>query len=553
MKRKSEREPREEDKQEVIYFNTLEPQPPAEIGVDILTTVTDDGEWLPLPPIGDVVRAALVRLADLVHVAGVVQATYIVAIGLSHIAAALDLITRERFAKPMPPELLAKNLLRVAFTFVPDADALQSGDKLPAHTDWSDGVIKTFVEEDLVSQGPSQPPTTSRRGVRATLPLTKVIFPSGTEHFRFSADIPTSLPARTTALPDTVHFKNDNINRAAIQAFAVAPTWKPLGGFAYGTTHKFKGLQIALGLPESDLTERIWSSLSKGGARMVKAHYALWARWYEEGGGAGDYVSVNINQFCADIGYAKHHKGGFRREHKQEAMNLLEALTTVQISAEYKAPGASETKRLRGGLWARGMIGEQSETGADGKPAFWEAVAFSFAPGPWFTHPSWARHNNFIGKISAGLLKLDNREEWAILIGGYLGTLMRTNAYETLRVRVSTVLERTGLAQSDDLRRRSGQMLSRFESAMDQLVAVNVITSWTWPEINAEEAEDLDDPDCILEYYAEENLPSADWRRRIVEITLPFDKDRQRLTVQREKAVVRRRVKRKSEGQLGDT
>ena len=123
-----------------------------------------------------------------------------------------------------------------------------------------------------------------------------------------------AITSRTLPLPETVRFKNDNINRAAVSAFALAPTWKPTAGLAYGTKQEYRGLSIAVGLPESEVTQRIWASLSKGGARMVKAHYALWARWYEQGGEPGDYVNVGVSQFCADIGYTKHHKGGFRRE-----------------------------------------------------------------------------------------------------------------------------------------------------------------------------------------------------------------------------------------------
>ncbi len=510
---------------------------PESDAVFIFTTVADDGTLIMLPPVGDTVRAALVWLKDLVQVVGTEQVTGMVMVGLSHIAAALDQISRERIGIAMEAEHLADNLRRVTFSYIPNVD--DSKDSIPQHTEWRGGTIVTFVEDDsLPTNGRVHRTARSWRGILVSLLGERIAVLASNEPqlLTFSADITQKSSPRTTQLSPVVRFKNDNINRAAVRAFSIAATWKPVASLAHGTEQMYKGLQIAIGLPESDVTQRIWSSLSKGGARMVKAHYALWARWYEDGGEAGDYVSVNVNQFCADIGYTKHHKGGFRREHKQEAMNLLEALTMMQISAEYQAPGASDGKRLRGGLWARGMIGEQKEPGEDGGTPTWEAVAFSFAPGPWFTHPAWARHNNFIGKLGIGLLQLDNREEWAIIIGGYLGTLMRTNAYQALRVRASTILHRTGLGQSDDLRRRSGQMLQKFENAMDQLVSVNVIISWTWPDVETTELENLDDADAIAEYYAEENLPKSDWRNQIVEIVLPFEQDETRLLEARGKA-----------------
>jgi hypothetical protein len=268
-------------------------------------------------------------------------------------------------------------------------------------------------------------------------------------------------------------------------------------------------------------------------------------RWYENSGNPGEFITIDINQFCSDLGYVPHHKGGFKRERKQEAVKVLEALTSVEMRAMYTPPGKGKAVRLRGPLWSRGLLAEESDRYTDlfgqvreGDPNLWEPIAFSYAPGPWFTNSDWYKYNKAVGKIGAGLMRLANdKDEWAILIGGYLGTLMRVNRYAPLRLKAETVLRHTGLAQGTDAKRRGAEIQGKFERALDRLQEVDVIASWRWPGVDASELTDSDDPDAVAEYYAADPLPKGDWRSQIVEIALPMEEDRARLETARSKAM----------------
>src|ERR1700738_147726 len=239
-----------------------------------------------------------------------------------------------------------------------------------------------------------------------------------------SLSTPSSRP-KTHPLPSIIRFGSNNIHRAAVRAFSMADTWpnSPIDEFFNGVTQSYKHLhlEITVGLPTSLEAETLWSYIKKGGARIVKAHYVLWARWYEGGGNPGEYIPMNLNQFCSDLGFTPHQKGGHRREHKQEALKLLEGLTSVEMRATFTPPRNGKLQRLRGPLWNRGLMKEekdQLDQAREGNPHLWEPTVFSYAPGAWFTNPDWLKYNRAVGKIGSGLMKLDNnKDEWAILIG----------------------------------------------------------------------------------------------------------------------------------------
>ena len=164
---------------------------------------------------------------------------------------------------------------------------------------------------------------------------------------------------------------------------------------------------------------------------MVKGHYALWARYYESEHTGQRYIPLVFSSF-AHIGYKKAVHGGFKKERKQEAMRMLEALTTVEQRIEWSLKNGKR-RRLRGRIWARrhycrgpGRDGDLLGEAREGTPDMWEPIAFTYAPGSWFDTPTWKKHHKFIGKIGSGLMRLQNNtDEWAILIGGGIGTLVR--------------------------------------------------------------------------------------------------------------------------------
>ena len=370
-------------------------------------------------------------------------------------------------------------------------------------------------------------------------------FSAGTTPKRGTNSTSKTLAPRTVVLPPELRFLNDCVHRGAVTGLAKVNDWAELPDFAFGIEQTIASASVIIGLPSGERAQNLWEYLRGGGARLVKAHYALWARYYEEVEQGGmRYVMVSVPQFCADIGLKKHVNGGFRPAQKRDAVQMLKALTSVEMSVS-KVIGNKE-RRLRGPLWARGFEAQERDLYGDllgqareGDPDSWEPVAFSFAPGPWFEDPEWRRYHRFVGKIGSGLLRLSgDNDTWAILIGGYLGTLGRTNAYQPLRLRADTILRNSGLAQSEDAKRRVSQTREKFENALNRLAGedIGVVRSWRFVDVPLDEP-DMDDPDSLSAYGASPGTPPGDWRGWIVEIELPFEEDATRLQEGRKKAI----------------
>ncbi len=375
------------------------------------------------------------------------------------------------------------------------------------------------------------------------------------DKFTASGGRKRSFSPRTGPLPPELLFLNDAIHRGAVTSLAQVAQWAEVKDFAFGMEQTIASASVIIGLPSGERAQDLWEYLRGGGARLVKAHYALWARYYEdvEQGGMR-YVMVSIPQFCADIGLKKHVKGGFRLAQKRDAVQMLKALTSIEMSVS-KVLGKKE-RRIRGPLWARGFEAQERDVYGDllgaareGAEQDWEPVAFSFAPGPWFEDPEWRRYHRFVGKIGSGLLRLSgDSDQWAILVGGYLGTLGRSNAYQPLRLRVDTILKNSGLAQSTDAKRRVKQNRERLEAALDRLAEpeIGVIREWRFVDVDVTEP-DMNDADALAIYGAKASYPPGDWRGWIVEVQLPFEVDASRLDDGKKKAAatVKRRAAKK--------
>lgn len=385
-----------------------------------------------------------------------------------------------------------------------------------------------------------------------------------TSAFKDVPDAPKqTLSARTKDLPPTVRFASDSLLLAAISAFARVSEWESCEGFSRAWSQELTGLNITVGLPDKLLGERMWQGLSRGGPRMVKAHYALWARYYEEAGNFEPanpadvrFVTISVPQFCADIGLKKHHKGGFRREHKQAALQLMETMAALELEASYRAPGSDVEQVLSGPLWLRDTVARQrnmrtremddliGQARAEA-PDQWEPVAFTFAPGAWFRNGIWRKYNHAIGKIGSGLLKLENEsDQWAILIGGYLGTQIRVGHYKPLRRRVSTILRRAGLADTERGRIENSRYSEKFHSALDKLVEVGIIQGW---ELEGTQFVDVDieDAESLADYSEQPLYATGDWRSQIMRFSFPaeFEADTKRLTEAKAQAIEKARNK----------
>jgi hypothetical protein len=325
-------------------------------------------------------------------------------------------------------------------------------------------------------------------------------------------------------LPAIVKFPADRVHGGTVQALARAAEWTRdvVDGF-------HRGLQVVDGKNYRQFVGfrtnpgELWDFLMSRGESAIKAHYALWARCYEAtGGDPGKYVALSVPQFCDDLGYHKHCKGGHRPERKREALRLLEVLTTAEIAVIWRV-GRKE-RRLRGPLWHRGVEGEERDGYGDlfgsarvGDRGLWDPVFFTYKPGPWFEDEEWRRLNSCVGLVGLGLLHLDNRNDrWAIRIGGYYGTLARIGQYRQRTISVATVLCRTGLDKLNV--RNPAEQLRAFERAHDRLVEVGVLKDWQLGTEPVTDEPDMDDPATLVSLA---DYGAGDWRRQRVVVTWP--------------------------------
>jgi hypothetical protein len=326
------------------------------------------------------------------------------------------------------------------------------------------------------------------------------------------------LARRPEPLPDVVLFRADRVHAGIVNAYGRVDEWGDgVGGFhrALSVTEGTSYRQVVGFI--RDPGEELWKFLRDNGDLAIKAHYALWARAYEQtDADPHKWVKQDVAQFCSDLGYTKQKAGGYKSRDKHQAMRLLDALTTTELAVETRLGG--NVIRLRGSIWARGVVGEQRDEYGDlfgrvrvGDRDLWDPVGFSYRPGQWFDDEDWRLHNPFIGMVGVGLLSIGSRDKWPLRIGAYYGTLARLGGYAQRTVRVATVLARTGLLKLDA--GHPGKQQAAFERAHDHLVKVGVLAGW---EFDTEPV--TDEPD-VDEDYAD--YGAGDWRDQAVRLTWP--------------------------------
>lgn len=251
-----------------------------------------------------------------------------------------------------------------------------------------------------------------------------------------------------------------------------------------------------------DPGEALFETLQTKGDIAVRAQFALWSRAYQETNAEpGKLIKITINQFCDDIGFARH-KGAHKRENKRSAVKILELLTSFEVSILWKTP-KGKWARVRGPIWQKGALGEEFEYGdlfgnnRAGDPDSWDPVAFAYAPGYLFDNEDWRHYNRAVALIGQGLLTLSaqDRDKWAVLIGGYIALQARFGDYRPKRFKVKTLLEKTGL----DIRaenRHAARTIDRLEAALDRLREVNVIADWSYTDKEADEDIDFNNLDA---------------------------------------------------------
>jgi hypothetical protein len=362
------------------------------------------------------------------------------------------------------------------------------------------------------------------------------------------------LPMHPIAVNGQLSVASDRINKATVEALMpgamkqssvldVALNKLKVHGLTIGkkfwAAYPFsarKDLHGAIGFTQNP-GEAIWRMLQRNGALAVKAQYALWARAYAEtDADPQKFIIMSISQFCDDLGFKKK-KGAHERFNKHKAVEVLDLLTSLELSAIYQTP-KYKIVHLSGPLWMRGGIREELDDFTDifgerhvGDPQnrmSWDPIAFAYAPGIFFANPEWRKYNHNVALIGAGLLQLGSgdNDKWAVMVGGYIALLARMNGYRTTRVGVKRVLERTGLLAEMMKHRQASRMRDKLERALEKLQLVRVIKAYHFTS----EAEDVDFDDLnnleTLDRMSEPHRWAASWLNQCIVIEWPEDFER---------------------------
>jgi hypothetical protein len=381
------------------------------------------------------------------------------------------------------------------------------------------------------------------------------------------------LPMHPIAVNGHLSVASDRINKATVEALMpgamkrssvlgeVLNKLKAKGlmvGKKFWAAYPFsarKDLHGAIGFTENP-GEAIWRMLQRNGALAVKAQYALWARAYAEtGADPQKFIIMSISQFCDDLGFKKK-KGAHERVNKHKAVEVLDLLTSLELSAVYQTP-RHKIVHLSGPLWMRGGIREELDDSTNlfgerfvGDPQnrmSWDPIAFIYAPGMFFANPEWRTYNHNVALVGAGLLQLGSgdNDKWAVMVGGYIALLARMNGYRTTRVGVNRILERTGLLAEMMKHRHAGRMREKLERALEKLQLVRVIKSYHFTsdkeDVDFDDLNNLETLDCM----SEPVRWAASWLNQCIVIEWPEDferraeelreKKRQRIMVARSK------------------
>lgn len=306
-------------------------------------------------------------------------------------------------------------------------------------------------------------------------------------------DSPAPVKRRRKALrvplPEYVPFTADRVEQGMHEAICRIHEWRLDGapaldvagrdvGFAQAFEARSGDFRLLIGYPEP--RPALVEALAEHDTMALKQLLVLWGRWFEQtGGNPNQWARVDFGQLCTDLCLTRH-KGGFRREHKAQVADVYEAITRLELYAEYRVRGRRDVMALRGRLWdSVDAIRRDSNLGVTSE--------LHWRPGPFFSDADWRPANPFLGHISRRLLQLDPRKRWATRLGADYAMLARLRrdtpefkACHQVTERVRYILQRTGLARGYG--EQPAMQHRAFEEAHDQLVEIGVLVEHRYGE-----------------------------------------------------------------------
>jgi hypothetical protein len=204
------------------------------------------------------------------------------------------------------------------------------------------------------------------------------------------------------------------------------------------------------------------------------------ARWCERGNRRDrrSYVVVTVDEYCQARGWKKHHKGGYKPEHKARARDEMMALNKVWV--RHQVPDHLVTSD--GTRYVEGPLMTVSRGSSDRSGR--NTTGFRMSPGTW-ANDFLEDNPNCTALVLENVLRLDTRSrsgQIAQRLGLYMALQWRTkflNNNVGQSHRIATLLAAVGIdpkaVTNREERRRIRTYLTVEGGALDQLQAVGAI------------------------------------------------------------------------------
>jgi len=246
-----------------------------------------------------------------------------------------------------------------------------------------------------------------------------------------------------------------------------------------GTTYSLE--EAAYATAQAALEE-----VDRMGDRDADAYDALCAAWARNATSTGDFVTLSLDDTLSRLGYAKHQKGGYRREHRDELRARLVRLSKVRVNSpaftrweEETGPGGKRrrierTYRIEDEpvLFLGGSLAQIDLEGVSHR------AAVRVRPGETIARSLSGPVGRQFAYMSEQLLALDGKAIYPKRIGRYFHRLWRIRATKGTHddgVRVATMLEGAS-AQLPD--RNRDRFRRRIEEALDELRDAAIFGAW---------------------------------------------------------------------------
>lgn len=377
-------------------------------------------------------------------------------------------------------------------------------------------------------------------------------------------------------LPEFLRFFSDPIHAGVIRGLAHIKEWEAVDTLKYGYRVQYAKASIVVGLPNSHRVEQLYQALCEAGPKVFKVHYGLWTRYYEAKDAGDSGAILSIPQCCHDLGFTRSQNGGYRREHKVLIATLMDSFAHLELRVErtFTSNKTRKVVQFGGRVWTHTWRKEKEFSDAvealprpehsnqsefarvillpKGQAQEWEKTQYLFQPGPLFNHPDWKKHYRNVAKIGSGLLKLRNdKDQWAISIAAYLGTVIRSHKYRPRRLFIRTILNRANIISTPGYRGRPDSNRARFYDALEKLKSVGVIRDYRTVDFDDTDI-DVTDEDALDAQSAKSEWPEGDWRNYRVDIIFPFESDEKRIQ-ERTVEAIRKEEKRAKKADVKQT